>query len=115
MPGRIETEETRRAAACRRPADRTELSARLIDAEDHDAVMAAVGDVEVASRRRELDFRRRVAADIVFGQRGDHLERLGLSALGIPCIGGDGGRKLVADISPGLGRMEGEMTRSGPG
>src|SRR5215469_9361037 len=106
-PGRIETEETRGAAARRLPADRTELSARLINAEDHDAVVAAVRDIEVMSRRRELDFRGRVAADIVFGQRGDHLEGLELAECGIPCVGSDGGIKLVAHVSPGFGRMEG--------
>ncbi len=58
-PGRIETEETRGAAARRLPADRTELSAHLIDAEDHDAVVAAVRDVEVMSRSRELNPMRR--------------------------------------------------------
>src|ERR1700752_2545081 len=56
-PGRIETEEARSSAARRLPTNRTELSARLIDAVDRDAVMAAVRDIEVASRRRELDFR----------------------------------------------------------
>src|SRR5215469_15957952 len=114
-PGRIETEETRSAAACRLPTDRTELSARLIDAEDYDAVVAAVGDVEVMSRRRELDFRSRVAADIVLGQRGDHLEGLELPARGIPRIGGDGGIKLVAHVSPGFGGMKGEVARSSAG
>jgi hypothetical protein len=48
-PGRIETEETRGAGERRLPADRTELSPRLIDAECHDAVVAGIRDVEVMS------------------------------------------------------------------
>src|SRR5262245_9617539 len=57
---RVEAEEAWRAAARRLPADGCKPPGGRIDAEDHDAVVPAVGGVDEIPRRGDLDLGRRI-------------------------------------------------------
>src|SRR5580698_9908591 len=111
----IEAEEARHAALGRHPLARRERALVRIDAEHADAVMAAVGRIDVATGEIDPDLGAGAVAGELRWRGGDPLERRELAALAILAIGRDRRIELVDRVGQRLARMEVDMARRGAG
>src|SRR5918994_5396174 len=109
----IEGEEARRAAMGRHPLARRQRALAAVDAEHADAVVAAIGHVDIAAGAIDRDLRARaVAGELRRGGR-DRLQRRERAASPILAGGGDRRIGLVDDVGPRLGGVEIDMAWGG--
>ncbi len=113
--GRIEGEETRRAAQGRHPLARRERALGRIDGEHADTVVAAVGDVEVAAGAIDRDLGAGAVAGELGRRRRDGLQRRQGAGSPVLAVGGEGRVEFIGDVSQRLLRMEIDVTRRGAG
>ena len=113
--GRIEGEETRRTAQRRHPLARRERAFGRIDGEHADAVVAAVGDIEVAAGAIDRDLGAGAVAGELGRRRRDGLQRGQGAGSPVLAVGGEGRVEFIGDVSQRLLRMEIDVTRRGAG
>src|SRR5438874_2299477 len=113
--GWIEAEEAGHAALGWHPLLGGELAARRIDRKHAYAVMAAIGDIDVAAGAIDGDLGAGRIAGEIGRRRTHHVERHELAGAAIPPVGGDRGIKLVQDVGQRTPRMEGDMAWPGTG
>src|SRR5690242_11393069 len=97
----IEAEEARHAALGRHPLARRERTLSRVDPEHTDAVVAAVGGVDVAAGAIDPDLRAGAVAGEVRRSRRNALDRRELAALAILAIGRERRIELVDHIGEG--------------
>jgi hypothetical protein len=100
------------------PGDRGD-TAVAGDGKGRDAVVAAIGDIHEAARRRDHDFRAGVVAGMALRCGRYALERRQFSVHVIPAVSDDGGVELIHHIGAAIGGVKGHVTRcctvAGPG
>src|SRR5262249_43648771 len=92
-------------------ASRRQFAVLGIDAEDSDAVMAAIGAIEKLAAGMHHDLRRVAGAGEVLGQGGDRLCFGERALVGVVAESDDGVVQLVDDVSELAVGMEREMAR----
>ena len=108
-------EEARHAALGRHPLARRERALGRIDAEHADAVVAAVGDVDVAAGAIDRDLGAGAVAGEFRRRRVYDLQRRQLAAGAVLAIGRDRRIELVDHVGERAPRMEIDMARAGAG
>src|SRR5690606_17581160 len=93
-------------------ADEREPSTLLVDPEDDDAVVPAVGAIDEAAVGRDLDVRAVVLRRRLLGNGRLAVDEREFSRCGIERVRTDRGVELVDDEGETAARMEGHVTRS---
>ena len=111
--GRLDPEVTRRAAARPLLLDVGERSPLRIDGEQHHAVVPAIGNVEVSSRRVDADLRPGVRAVEILRQRRHGLRVFQAAGVRIVRIRRHRRAQLVDDVGEAAVRSEDHVPRTG--
>src|SRR5262249_29797543 len=94
---------------CRRVADRRKLAV-VIQGESGDAVVTAIGHVDEAARRMDLDLGTCIRPLEICRKRGDRLKSLERAFFVVKGVRCDAAALLVVNVGDRLERMEGKVT-----